>query len=205
MGGAIVTRTALSRDALLERLPETFSYSEARKAGLSDWTLSRIHMEGLLDRPGRGRYTKLSGATSDPDLLAIAGRSPAATLCLRSALSRYGLADDIPHLIDIALPAGTRLPSLNLPVAWHRFDAATFDLGREHVDLGASFTIGLYSPERSIIDAFRLRRLEGPELGNEALRRWLSRPGAQPARLLALASSFPRTQRPLRSALEVLL
>ncbi len=200
-----MARTATSRDGLLERLPETFSYSEALKAGLSDWTLSRMHQEGLLDRPGRGRYTKLSGATTDPDLLAIAGRSPAATLCLRSALSRHGLADDIPSLIDIALPSGTRPPSLDLPIAWHRFDAATFDLGRDRLDLGGDFAIGLYSPERCIIDAFRLRRLEGPELGNEALRRWLSRPGAQPSKLLALAASFPRTQGPLRSALEVLL
>ncbi|HEU4648426.1 MAG TPA: hypothetical protein VFS33_05160 [Gemmatimonadales bacterium] len=55
------------------------------------------------------------------------------------------------------------------------------------------------------MDAFRLRRLEGPELGNEVLRRWLNQPGSQPARLLELASSFPRAQRPLRAALEILL
>ena len=200
-----MARTAQPRSALLERLPETFSRSEALEAGLSDWTLSRMHAEGLLDRPGRGRYIKVTGATSDPDLLVIAGRSSAATLCLRSALFRHGLSDDIPRLIDIALPAGTRPPSLDLPVAWHRFAASTFDLGRSRMDLGAGFGIGLYSPERCIVDAFRLRRLEGPELGNEALRRWLSRTGAQPARLLALAASFPRTQRPLRSALEILL
>lgn len=200
-----MARTALLREDLLEKLPETFSYSEALEAGLSDWTLSRLYEEGLLDRPGRGRYTKSFGDTPDPDLLAIAGRSPEATMCLRSALSRHGLSDDIPSLIDIALPSGSRPPSLDLPIAWHRFAAATFRLGREPLTLGAGFTIGLYSPERSIIDAFRLRRLEGPELGNEALRRWLARPGAQPAKLLALAASFPRSQGPLRAALEVLL
>jgi len=200
-----MARTAELRDDLLEALPETFSYSEALGAGLTDWTLARLHKEGLLDRPGRGRYTKAFGEASDPDLLAIAGRSPRATLCLRSALSRHGLSDDIPSRIDIALPAGSRQPSLDLPIAWHRFEATTFDLGREPLTLGAGFTIGMYSPERSIIDAVRLRRLEGSELGNQALRRWLSRPGAQPAKLLALAASFPRSHGPLRSALEILL
>lgn len=200
-----MARTAKSLNDLLEKMPETFSYSEALAGGLSDWNLSRLYEEGLLDRPGRGRYTKSFADTPDPDLLTIAGRSPHATLCLRSALSRHGLSDDIPALIDIALPSGSRPPSLNLPIAWHRFAAATFGLGREPLNVGAGFTVGLYSPERSIIDAFRLRRLEGPELGNEALRRWLSRPGAQPSKLLALAASFPRSQRPLRSALEILL
>ncbi len=200
-----MTRTAMPRGDLLARMPETFSYSEAISAGLTDWTLARLHEEGLLTRPGRGRYTKDDSRTSDPDLLTIAGRSSTATLCLRSALSRHGLSDDIPRRIDIALPAGTRPPKLDIPIAWHRFDTTTFTLGRGLLNLGGNFSIGLYSPERCIIDAFRLRRLEGPELGNEALRRWLPRRASQPAQLLALAKAFPRTERPLRAALEILL
>ena len=35
--------------------------------------------------------------------------------------------------------------------------------------------LGVYSAERSIIDAFRLRHQEGEELAIEALRRWLRR------------------------------
>lgn len=198
-------RTTPDRTELLERLPETFAYSEALAAGLTDWTLARLLDDGLISRPGRGRYLRVSGTAVDPDLLAIAGRRPDATLCLRSALARHGLTDDIPRVIDIALPAGSRLPSLDLPIAWHRFDPATFDLGRELWDVGAGFSLGLYSAERSIIDAFRLRRLEGPQLGNEALRRWLLRSGSQPAQLLTMAGSFPRAQGPLRAALEILL
>jgi hypothetical protein len=33
--------------------------------------------------------------------------------------------------------------------------------------------LGLYNAPRTIVDAFRLRREVGPELANEALRRWL--------------------------------
>lgn len=200
-----MAKTATPREEWLDRLPDAFSHAKARNRGLSDWALARMYEEGLLERLGRGWYTKANRPTTDPDLLAIATRAPAATLCLRSALARHGLSDDIPRRIDIAIPAGTRPPSMTLPIAWHRFEASTFSLGRDELPLGADHTIGLYSPERCIIDAFRLRRLEGPELGREALRRWLGRPGAQPSRLLRLASAFPRTEGPLRTALEILL
>lgn len=64
--------------------------------------------------------------------------------------------------------------------------------------------IGLYNAERSIVDAFRLASHEGPELGNEALRRWL-RAGGKPAVLLDAAARFPRTLTRLRVAMDVLL
>jgi 2-polyprenyl-6-methoxyphenol hydroxylase-like FAD-dependent oxidoreductase len=75
----------------------------------------------------------------------------------------------------------------------------------QRVSIHHGIDIGQYSPERSIVDAFRLRGREGHELGHEALRRWLRRSGAQPAHLLEMASKFPRALTPLRQALEVLL
>jgi hypothetical protein len=91
------------------------------------------------------------------------------------------------------------------PISWHKFAPETFDLGREALDLGAGISMGIYNAERCLVDAFRLRRLEGPELGNEALRRWLTRRGTQPARLLELATHFLRAATPLLRSLEVLL
>lgn len=126
-------------------------------------------------------------------------------MCLRSALARHGLIDDIPAEIDIALRRGTRAPALGAPIRWHRFDPTTFDLGRGVLDLGAGQTIGLYGPERCIADAFRLAGSEGPGLGNEALRRWLRRRGSTPAQLLRLAAQLPKAGTSLRRSLQVLL
>ncbi|MCW2542411.1 MAG: hypothetical protein JWN95_4136 [Frankiales bacterium] len=81
----------------------------------------------------------------------------------------------------------------------------TFDIGRDELALTAGTAIGLYTPERCIIDAFRLRHLEGPETAVEALRRWLRRRGAQPATLLSMARAFPKAEPALRSTLEILL
>lgn len=133
-------------------------------------------------------------------------RAPTATLCLASALARHELIDAIPSALDVAIPRGTRPPQAAAPpVKWHVFDPNTFQLGREAVKLDADTSIGIYSAERSIVDAFRLRGVVGPELGREALRAWLRRRGAQPSVLLNMAKSFPNAERGLREALEFLL
>jgi hypothetical protein len=196
--------TAEAREEL-QRLPATFTYAQARELGLSDWALYRMRDERLIEPRGRGLYAQVDRADGDADLLAIATRAPRATLCLRSALARHGLIDDIPAAIDVALPRGTRTPAIDAPVSWHSFDAATFDVGRGGLAVGAGRAIGLYSAERCLADAFRLSGVEGPELGNQALRRWLRRRGAQPAALLRLAAQLPRAEAPLRRSLSVLL
>jgi hypothetical protein len=143
--------------------------------------------------------------SADIDLLEIARRAPRATLCLTTALARHGLTDEIPTRIDVAVPRRQHRPATTAPVTWHWFDPDSFDLGRTDLTLDEHTTIGLYGPERSIIDAIRLRHREGPELGYLALKRWLTRPGASPAELLALARHFPEAQKALREAMEILL
>lgn len=192
-------------DELLELLPRTFTYAEARNRGVPRRALEDMKAQGLLESLGRGLYRRSDSAPADLDLIAVATRSPAATLCLTSALAHHHLTDEIPASYHLALPRGTRTPALQGPFSWHLFAADTFWLGRDLLDIDDGLAIGLYSAERSIIDAFRLRRLHGNELGNEALRRWLRRRAASPAALLTLAEAFPRTVKPLRQALDILL
>jgi predicted transcriptional regulator of viral defense system len=189
----------------LQGLPDTFSYTDARSAGLSKRSLCRLRDEGLIEPLARGLYRRADASLADLDLLAVAVKAPRATLCLATALARHGLSDAIPSRPDIALPRGARAPATDAPVQWHRFDPLSFDVGRETLALNETTAIGLYSAERSILDAFRTRGTEGPELAHEALRRWLRRRGSKPARLLALAAHGPRTVAPLRAALDVRL
>lgn len=194
-----------AKDALAG-LPDTFSYSQARAAGLSDRRLYALRDEGLIEQLARGLFQRVDATEgADPDLIEIAHRAPRATLCLTTALARHGLTDAIPARIDVALPRGHRQPRTRAPVIWHAFAPDTFELGRDQLRLTDELGIGLYGPERCIIDAFRLRHLEGPETAVEALRRWLRRRGSQPASLLALARAFPKAEPALRAALEILL
>ncbi|MEO7058863.1 MAG: hypothetical protein ABI083_04045 [Lapillicoccus sp.] len=186
----------------LRLLPTTFRYSRARSS-INDRTLRDLLAQRLIVRLNRGLYRKVD-AGGDEDLIEIAALRPRATLCLRTALARHDLIDDIPAELDIAIPRGTRAADTRAPVAWHKFDPETFDIGRDTIDLDDVTTIGIYGPERSIIDAFRMREDEGPELGIEALRRWL-RTGAQPSTLIRMAGQFRKGAPALRQALEVLL
>lgn len=187
------------------RLPEAFRYSQARRLGVSDRRLRRLREAGEIELVSRGLYRRTS--TKDPvdlDLLEIAHRAPEGTLCLVSALSRHGLTDHIPADIDVAIPRGKRPPRLQTPVTWHHFATDTYQIGRTELPLDSG-QIGIYSPERTIIDLFRLRHQEGQEVAVDALRAWLRRPGARPSQLLAVARHFPTALPALRSTLEVLL
>jgi predicted transcriptional regulator of viral defense system len=192
--------------ATLDLLPAAFSYRDARAAGLTDRRLHALRDAGLIQQLGRGLYGRADAVSDvDPDLLEIAHRAAQATLCLTTALARHGLTDAIPAGIEVALPRGHRHPRTQAPVTWHAFAADTFAVGRGELPLTEGISIGLYGPERCIVDSFRLRHLEGSETAVEALRRWLRRRGSQPAALLAMARSFPKAEPALRSALEILL
>lgn len=189
-------------DELLAALPDTFRHAEALER-MSERQLRRLTDAGQVIAISRGLYRK-SDWFGDEDLIEIAARSPDATICLRSALARHDLIDDIPAEVDIAIPRGSWTPDTRAAVRWRHFDPDTFEIGRELTDIGGDRSIGLYSAQRSIIDAFRLRHLDGPDLANEAVKRWL-RNGGQPSELLAMGRAFPRTLTTLRETLEILL
>lgn len=197
-------RTAGAPD-LREQLGDTFTYGEAKQAGVGDRRLYALRDSGEIVSLGGGVYRWADAPPADSDLIEIAERVPHATLCLETALARHGVIDAIPAAIDVAIPRGSTRPVLQAPSRIHQFDRRTFDLGREELEVGARRPLGLYSAERSLVDVVRLRHLEGSEVAWEALRRWLGRPGRAPARLIELAREFPRTEPALRRALEVLL
>lgn len=182
---------------------DTFSFQEARSAGLQIRNIQDLVDGRKVTRIGRGIYRKANAPIADLNLIEIATRAPQATICLISALARYDLTDTIPSTLDIALPRGSRHPKVTAAVHWHTFDKKTFDLGRHSATIeGTDLTIGMYTAERCIVDAFRLRGYVGYEIALEALANWLRRPGARPAKLLMLARQIPRSEGPLRTALE---
>ena len=164
----------------------------------------RAAKRGELTHIARGIYLPTDAPVADWDLIEVATRRPEATICLTSALAHHDLTDDIPAQLDIAMYRGGRIPASNGAIAWHTFDRNTFHLGRTEIPIaGTDLTIGLYSPERTIADAFRLRGQVGYEIARDALKEWLRR-GGKPAVMAQYALTLPRAQKPLMAALEVL-
>src|SRR5258708_36250166 len=204
-GVGFPARTPAATNDLRRLLGLTFTYGEARAAGVGDKRLYRLRDSGEIVALGGGVYRWADAPPTDDDLVEIAERVPRATLCLETALARHGLIDAIPAAIDRPVPRGRAPPVLRAPFRLHQFDRRTFELGRELLNVGARRPLGVYSEERSIVDVVRLRHREGSDIAWEALRRWLARPGRSPAQLIDLARQLPRAEPALRQALEVLL
>jgi len=204
--GTIVQVRPIDEMGALRALPDVpFLHGDVVPRIVSRWALSRLVEAGHLERLGHGLYQKSEAAPVDVTLVEAAVRAPDATLCLVSALAHHGLIDEIPHAIDLAIPSGHRIPATTGPIRWHRFASESFAVGRQLTIIeGTQITIGIYSPERSIVDAYRLRQHAGYETADEALRTWLRRPDATPAKILAVADRLPRAQAPLRTALAYL-
>lgn len=169
--------------AVLRRPPTTFRYTRACRVA-TERQFRDLLEHGLIARLARGVYRK-SPATESHELIEVVLLRPDATLCLQSAFVYHRLLDEDPARHVLAVPP--------------------FDLGRTMIRLNPSTRIGIYSAERSIIDAFRLRKQEGPELGHAALHAWLTRRRAThlPARAprplpqaRAHDSNAPRARRP---------
>jgi hypothetical protein len=188
-----------------ELLDDTFSYREAKEAGLSDTRLYGLRDTGAVLALGGGIFRWADAPPVDLDLIEIAMRVPRATLCLETALARHQLIDSIPAAIDIAIPRGKTRPALKAPCRLHQFDPQTFDVGREVLVIDARVSLGIYSAERSLVDTVRIRHLQGSDIAWEALRRWLRQPGASPAQLIETAKHFAGVEQAIHKALEVLL
>lgn len=197
-------RRHLVRDIAL-RCGGVLRTKDAIEAGVHRRDLYALRDEGFLVEISRGLY-RLADVEATPylDLIAVSRRSPRGTICLNSALSFWDLTDEIPAEVHLAIPRGSRPPSIHYPPTQvHVFAADTFDLGCEQVRLETGEEIYVYSPERSVVDAMRLRNQVGADVAYEALRRYLRRPGSSPGDLLRLARRL-RVGGPMADALEVL-
>lgn len=178
--------------------------STAARSGMSRAGLYRAASAGDLTRIARGIYLPTEAPATDWNLIEAATRRQDATICLTSALAHHDLIDTIPDTLDVAIPRGSRSPATEQAITWHQFDAATFTIGRDTSSIqGSDLLIGLYSPDRCIVDAFRLRGQLGYEIARDALKEWLRR-GGQPNQLMQIALQLPRAKAPVLRALEAL-
>ena len=172
--------------------------------GTTRSALYRAAKAGSWERIARGIYLPADAPPMDWDQIEAATRRPDATICLLSALAHHDLTDVIPDALDMAIPRGARKPATQGSIRWHHFDKDTFELGREETAIaGSEQMIGVYSPERTLADCFRLRSSIGYEVARDATKEWLRR-GGKPAKLMQIARQLPRAKSSVLTALEML-
>ncbi|TKA02885.1 type IV toxin-antitoxin system AbiEi family antitoxin domain-containing protein [Actinacidiphila oryziradicis] len=172
-----------AENARLERrlagLSPTFTTAQARQALLSSRDLASLAAEGEIDELSRGVYRRADAPeTAHADLLAVCTRAPRAVVCGESALALHELIDDIPAAVNIAVPRGSRRPTISYPpTVVAQYSAKTFSLGVERFEAAPGETIPAYNAARSVVDAMRHRSRIGETLALSALGRYLRRNG----------------------------
>lgn len=186
-------------------LPESFTTGQAAEAGLASTTLYRLRDRGEVVQLSRGVWRWADAApTAYESLLAIALRAPHGTVCLVSALALHELTDELPSAVDLAVARGTTRPQISYPpVTVHVFDADTFELRREQVEVAPGEHVPVYDPARSVVDALRLRHQVGVDIAYGALRRLLARRRSAAGEVLDVARTLD-CEGPTSAALEVL-
>jgi len=183
----------------------TMRTKEILAAGIHPRTLYQMRDAGNLEQQGRGLFRLADmPPLSQPDLVTIAKRIPDAVICLISALAFHELTTQVPHRIELALPITARKPKLtHPPIQIYRFSKESFRSGIEtHVIDGVS--VHVYSPEKSLADAFKYRNKIGTDVVIEALRAYLKRPRPQLRTLMAYARTC-RVEKIIRPYLEAIV
>lgn len=141
--------------------------------GVSKMTVSRMLKEGVIESPGHGLYALPGGSNSVyADWALVALRAPKAVVCLLSAATFYGMTQELPHRLSIALPHGARLSmgrsfSLEMDILTWRSEAL-FSLGVD-VHRIDGVDVSVTSPERTLVDLFRYSSLN-PSMRSSAVR-----------------------------------
>jgi predicted transcriptional regulator of viral defense system len=163
----------------LAGLSPTFTAAQARKALVSPRDLASLVAEGEIDELSRGVYRRTDAPeTAHADLLAVCTRAPRAVVCDESALALHELIDDIPAAVHIAVPRGSRRPTISYPpTVVAQYAPKTFTIGVERFEAAPGETIPVYNAARSVVDAMRHRSRIGETLALSALGRYLRRNG----------------------------
>ncbi|MBW8795939.1 MAG: hypothetical protein JF597_20795 [Streptomyces sp.] len=163
----------------LAALSPTFTTAQARQALLSPRDLANLVTEAEIDELSRGVYRRADAPeTAHADLLAVCARAPRAVVCGESALALHELIDDIPAAVHIAVPRGTRRPTISYPpTVVAQYAVKTFGLGIERFEAAPGESIPMYNAARSVVDAMRHRSRLGETLALSALGRYLRRSG----------------------------
>jgi predicted transcriptional regulator of viral defense system len=133
--------------------------------------LTRLHAQGVLERPARGMYV-LAEADGDEHqtLIEACKRVPHGVVCLLSALRFHGLTTQAPFEVWLGIDVKARLPKVDYPpLRIVRFSGPALTAGvEEHVNRGVP--VRVTNPARTVVDCFKYRNKVGLDVALEALR-----------------------------------
>jgi predicted transcriptional regulator of viral defense system len=150
--------------------------SEAIKRGISRYMLYKLKDKGIIEQISRGVYRlKDLPPIGNPDLVTVSLRFPNSVICLISALAFHGITTQIPHSVSVAIPRGSRPPSLDYPpVQPHQFSENAYSAGLETLQIDG-VPVKIYNMEKTLADCFKFRNKIGMDIVLEAFKLYRER------------------------------
>ena len=150
--------------------------SEAIAHGITRYMLYSLRDKGIIEQVSRGIYRLVElPPISNPDLVTVSLRFPNAVICLISALFYHNITTQIPHVVSVAVPRDSRIPSLAYPpVQAHRFSNDAYNSGMEIHSIDG-VPVKIYTLEKTLADCFKFRNKIGMDVVIEALKLYRSR------------------------------
>ena len=178
--------------------------SELIGEGITAATVSRLEREGAITKLARGLYQLPEASINAHHTLAEAAKLvPKGVICLTSALAFYGLTDQIPAKVWVAIGPKDWRPKFRYPPArFAHFPINHLRIGVErHIIDGVE--VPIFGVAKTIADLFRYRRTVGINVALEGLREALRKRKATPAQIAKYASDARvwKTMEPYVSAL----
>jgi predicted transcriptional regulator of viral defense system len=139
--------------------------------GIHTGTLTRMTRSGALEKVGPGRYrlARKQRLTEHHDLMVATTAVPRSVACLISALRFHDIGTQLPAVVWLAVPRGTRVPRLTAPpLRVINISPAVFDVGIEEHRIEGQI-VRVYSLARTVADCFRFRNKIGLDVALEAL------------------------------------
>jgi len=162
--------------------------NEAIRRGISRYMLYKLKDEGVIEQISRGVYRlKDLPPIGNPDLVTVSLRYPNSVICLISALAFHGITTQIPHSVSVAIPRGSRAPSLDYPpVQPHQFSGDAYTAGIETLQID-DVPVKIYNMEKTLADCFKFRHKIGMDIVLEAFKLYRERKETDLTRLIKYA------------------
>jgi len=184
---------ATQEDRMLDFLKRnTLARSKELQAiGVAATTISRAVEEGSVIRVGRGLYQLTDSEIGiNTSLAEVSKQAPKAIICLVSALAFYGLTDQMPRRVWVAIGASSWEPNFKQPktrIVRLREPYFSGDVEKHSI---SGTMVSIYSIEKSLCDAFRLPKLVDRSVAIESLKSALTDKKTTPAKIANAAKKY---------------
>ncbi len=174
--------------------------------GIHPRWLRRLQDEGVIERARAGLYRSTEAPeTADQTLFEACAAVPEGVICLISALAYHRLTTSNPSAIEMAIPRDHWQPRVAYPpIRFFEFRPRLMLLGLELKGGPQHRQLRVFSAERAICDAFRLRRIVGKDIALEALQVYLRRRSGRRVDDLLKMARETRVMRLIRPYVEAL-